>query len=244
MTNLLISRGRSYRIFKLLSLSLLLTSTNLYSQVGINTTTPEATLDVNGDLIIRQLEEGSGTHVMSIDAEGKVSKFRTFLLYDGDETVAIEPVEEFLSGSETINDLDLGLLAKVTIPPNTRAKVIINYSVPMGTNLGYNPEKTYIGIRFLKDGIEMAEGSRKFTLPPIELSSSNNISSMGTITNTYIENFEESGIERVIVYELRGYIEQHSESGVGNLYKFNMWNAGNNNYNWGKGAISYQTYVR
>ena len=222
----------------------LISTIQLYGQVGINTTNPTATLDVNGSLRIRQLDNASGSHVLSINNEGKVSKFKTYLLYDGDEVVATSPVDEVLTGSETINDIDLGLKIVVTIPKQTNAKVIVNYSVPMGTSLENNPEKTYIGLTFLKDAVEMPQGSRKFTLPPLQLQSGNNISSMGTITNTYIENFEPYPTERQIVYAVKGYVEQHTMSNAQYAYKFNMWNNSNTNYNWGKASISYQTYVK
>ncbi|GHC52370.1 hypothetical protein [Ulvibacter litoralis] len=227
------------------TLLFLIISVQTFSQVGINTTEPMATLDVNGDLRIRQLDEESGSHVLSINSEGKVSKFKAFLLYDADETVATQSVSEFIVGQNTVDNLDLGLQISVTIPANTESKVIINYSVPMGTAVGQNPGKTYIGIKFTKDGTEQPQGSRKFTLIPVEYDSTNNISSMGTITNTYIENFTSHHEDRIIVYELKGYIEQHDPGGSDmKLYKFNMWSNGSDNYNWGKGSIAYQTYAK
>lgn len=232
-------------ILKQCTFLFLIVSTQAFSQVGINTTEPMATLDVNGDLRIRQLEERSGSHVLSINAEGSVSKFKAFLLHDADEKVATQSVIQTIVGEETITDLDLGLSISVTIPANTESKVIINYSVPMGTAVGHDPGKTYIGIKFTKDGLEKPQGSRKFTLIPVEYDSTNNISSMGTITNTYIENFETHSADRTIVYEVKGYIEQHDPGGsTMNSYKFNMWSNGTDNYNWGKGAIVYQTYTK
>lgn len=223
----------------------LIASTQAFTQVGINTTEPTAALDVNGDLRIRQLTESAGSHVLSINSEGNVSKFKAFLLHDADETVAVQSVSQSITGENTINDLDLGLSVSVTIPANTESKVIINYSVPMGTAVGHNPGKTYIGIKFTKDGIEKPQGSRKFTLVPVESDPSNNISSMGTITNTYVENFDVESVDRTIVYELKGYIEQHDPGGSTlTAYKFNMWSNGTDNYNWGKGSIGYQTYTK
>lgn len=244
MKNLQPSDRHSSLFSKLIIALLISTSVPIFGQVGINTTNPTATLDVNGTIRIRQLEDAPGSHVLSINEEGKVSKFKTYLLYDGDEVVAHGPVQELLAGSETINDIDLGLKIAVFIPRDIDAKVIVNYSVPMGTSLENNPEKTYIGLTFLKDGIEMPQGSRKFTLPPLELQSGNNISSMGTITNTYIENFEASPYDREFIFEVKGYVEQHSNSQEQISYKFNMWNNGTNNYNWGKASISFQTYVK
>jgi len=232
------------RINNLLFLPFLFFNTLLFSQVGINTTNPTATLDVNGDLRIRQLDNGSGSHILGINEEGKVSKFKAYMLIDSDEIVAEDTVEEIAVGSEMINNIDLGLKIGVHIPKNTSAKVIVNYSVPMGTSLENNPESAYIGLTFLKDGIEIAQGSRKFTLPPLEYQTNFNISSMGTITNTYIENFEPAPNDRYITYQVMGYIEQHSSANLQYAYKFNMWNSGQNNYNWGKASVSYQTYAQ
>ena len=65
-------------ILQIVALLFLIISVQTFSQVGINTTEPMATLDVNGDLRIRQLDEESGSHVLSINSEGKVSKFKAF----------------------------------------------------------------------------------------------------------------------------------------------------------------------
>ena len=68
---------------------------------------------------------------------------------------------------------------------------------------------------------------------------------MSTITNSYVENFSSLADDLVVKYSIKGYIEQYSEqSNLSYSYKFNMWQPGNSNYNWGKASVSYQVYIK
>lgn len=215
-----------------------------YSQVGINTTSPTAMLDVNGNMRVRAMSEDFGSHLLTIDNAGYLTKARAFMLYNADEVLAAQPVSSSLQGSVTKNNIDLGLQAEITIPANREVKVIINYSVPMGTLTQSEPPSTYIGIRFLKNGNEEQQASRKLSLPYYSSPDSESISSMATLTNTYIENFTPGTVERNLTYDVKGYIEQHVQGSQTFNYKFNMWSASGANYNWGKASLSYQVYVK
>jgi|GEM_PF-4657888 len=215
-----------------------------HSQVGINTNSPTAMLDVNGDIRIRAMSEDFGSHVLTIDNAGYLAKARAFMLYSADEVLATRPVNSSLQGSATENNIDLGLQAAITIPANREVKVIINYSVPMGTLTNSAPPSTYIGIRFLKDGNEEQQASRKLSLTHYSSPDSEDISSMATLTNTYIENFSSGAVDRTITYDVKGYIEQHVQGSGTYNYKFNMWSATGANYNWGKAAMTYQVYIK
>jgi len=52
-----------------------------FSQVGINNTNPNATLDINGNLSIRSVTTTSGTDVLTIDANNTVAKKYAPLTY-------------------------------------------------------------------------------------------------------------------------------------------------------------------
>ena len=226
-------------------LVLLLFSAIVSAQVGINTTEPEATLDVNGTVRIQDIPTQSGNFLLTVNDEGHVSKFRSYLLYDVKGAVAENPVSRTLTGNETMNNIDLGLSTTLVIPPDVEAKVIINYSVPVGTELNQYPPSTYVGLTFLKGGAEMPSGSRKVTLISEDYEANNAISNMNTISNVYIETFAPSSLGRLITYEVRGYIEQHVDSGSNSYdYKFSMWDSTGPNYNWGKATLTSQIYIK
>lgn len=69
------------------------------AQVGINTTLPDAMLDINGDLIVRNIEEHSNVNLLTLDATNKVTK-RTdaLLLIFEDEIIASRPIRQMLQG--------------------------------------------------------------------------------------------------------------------------------------------------
>jgi len=243
ITNLL--NARKARCLTLIHFFCLTLSTPfVFAQVGINTSSPTAMLDVNGEMRIRTMTESFGNHILTADAQGMISKARSFLLYEANEIIAEDAVTRTITGSETESEINLQLEALVVVPANKEVKVIINYSVPMGTLPYSNPPNSYIGATFLKNGIEQPRGSRKFSILYNASGTLDQISNMGTITNTYIENFDAEAEERIIRYSIRGYIEQHASPGRDYDYRFNMWKKNGENFNWGKASINYQVYVK
>lgn len=226
-------------------LFLLLLTAFASAQVGINTIEPKATLDVNGTMRVQDIPIKSGNFLLTTDNDGFVSKFKSYLLYDVNGAIAENPVDRTLHGNETVDNISLGLTSIVVIPPFAEAKVIINYSVPIGTALQNYPPSTYVGIKFIKQGVEMEEGSRKVTLISEPYGSNNNISNMNTISNIYIETFAASSVERTFNYEVQGYIEQHVDSGNDPYdYRFSMWDSSGPNYNWGRATLTSQIYIK
>lgn len=144
----------------------------------------------------------------------------------------------------TSNNNNLGLSINATIPANSSVKVLLNYSVPMGTypiaatNVGANLNANvngYFGIRFLKNGIEEQSGSRKNSVP---FASSG--SHMNSITAVFTEEIvNATATDIIITYELNGYVESTLTT-----TRFNMWDSTGANFNWGKGAISASTFVK
>jgi len=91
----------------------------------------------------------------------------------------------------------------------------------------------------------MQEGSRKVSLSYNASQTHDRISNMSTITNCYVENFSPLEEDLLVNYSVRGYLEQYAEaSNITYAYKFNMWQPGSSNYNWGKASVSYQVYIK
>lgn len=151
---------------------------------------------------------------------------------------ATAPVGQIaLPSGTTVNNIDLGLSVSVTIPANNTAKIVVDYSVPMGTGVQYTgvPITGYFGIRFLKDGIEAPEGSRKFTLPEGTTGSE-----MVSVSGKFNDTFNNTSASPVTVtYTLNGYAESNSYP-----VRFNMWSATGSNFNWGKASMAATVFTK
>lgn len=265
----------------------LLTSATLFSQVGINTETPKATLDVVGfpadtsklDGVIAPritgnllrlktytaAQNGAIVYVTAADSSpaGQTINVKsigyyffdsitmtwlklavqesTFQLFEAFFKEATAPVDTPAGTSDNTN---LGLSITATIPANSTIKVILNYSVPMGTypigatTGGSDPNDNvngYFGIRFLKNGTEVQAGSRK-NIVPFGSAGTN----MNTVGANYVEEITNSTSSPIVVtYTLNGYVE-----GTFTATRFNMWASSGANFNWGKGTISVTTFIK
>lgn len=223
--------------FKIMFLILFFQVAN--SQVGINTTSPTKDLDINGELRIRNLPDAniSNSNLLVADVNGNVGKSDFFILSNVVSSVASSNVDRSISSPVTINNIDIGLSSTITIPANKEAFIIVNYSVPIGISSFTQPLSSYYGIRFLKNNIEQESGSRKSTC--VYGQNAN----MLTISNVYVENIPSQASSNTITYSLNGYIEQIIAGS--HTYRFNMWsNVIGNNFNWGRGVITVQVYLK
>ncbi|MEI3789113.1 MULTISPECIES: hypothetical protein [unclassified Chryseobacterium] len=171
-----------------------------------------------------------------------------YVLHNTYNTVATAPVRRTgLGPTTTINNVPLGLSLTVDIPPHSACRVIVTYSVPVGT---YNVVPTnasgfgYYGVRFLRNGAEDPAGSRKYTILPAGGGASSGMVSSGA-TYIAIETNATSTV-KTITYDLNGYIEL---GGGGSFTStnivFNMWdNIGNPNFNWGYGTMTAQVFAK
>ncbi|MFS4483136.1 hypothetical protein ACKGJY_08970 [Hyunsoonleella sp. 2307UL5-6] len=213
-----------------------------FSQIGINTTSPTKTLDINGELRIRTLPINNiATSVLTADTDGNISKSQAFVLWEVDSQVASLPINRTTSAQTIIDNIDLGLSLTVNIPANVEARIIINYSVPIGIS-SFTEPVGYYGIRFLKDGTEAPAGSRKYSV----LNNSDNqeeTANMVTVSNVFTENLTASTVDRTFTYTLNGYIEQ-LRSGTSHNYRFNMWDSVPPNFNWGRATITKTVYIK
>ncbi len=149
--------------------------------------------------------------------------------------VANSPVDV---SAGTSDSNDLGLSLNVIIPANSSVKILVDYSVPMGTTpVGNNTTAGgYYGIRFLKNGVEEQIGSRKFSVP----STYNNVSKMVSVAGKFTEEITNpTGSDITVNYTLNGYVEATTST-----IRFNMWAAAGNNFNWGKGSLTITSFVK
>lgn len=152
---------------------------------------------------------------------------------------ATVPVDQAAVGAGNIIDnIDLGLSATVVVPANSTAKILMTYTVPMGTfpiNNSNTVVNGYFGIRFVKDGVEAPEGSRKYSVP-YSSSGSHMISVSGSFSETVVNN---GSSPLNIVYTLNGYVE-----GTATGTRFNMFASSGSNFNWGKGSLSGTIFAK
>lgn len=221
---------------------MLISFQTLFSQVGIGTANPTKDLDINGELRIRNLPTNNqSTSVLTTDVDGNVTKSQSFILWELDSQVATAPVNYTTNTVVTVNNIDLGLSLTVNIPANVEAKIIINYSVPIGI-ANFSQAIGYYGIRFLKDGVEAPAGSRKFSVLN-NFSNQETTANMITVSNIYTENLPSSNVARTIVFSLNGYIEKFNGNTT-NAFRFNMWSAAPPNFNWGRATLTKTVYIK
>ncbi|MDR6369181.1 hypothetical protein J2795_000582 [Chryseobacterium bernardetii] len=159
-------------------------------------------------------------------------------------SAATSPVDQAATGTAptpvVVDNVNIGLTTTVTVPPNSTAKILMTYNVPMGTypagaTSGNTNVNGYFGIRFLKDGVEAQEGSRKYAIPYASAGSH-----MMSVTGNFTETIVNNGSSPLnIVYTLNGYVES-TETAV----RFNMWASSGDNFNWGKGSLTGTVFVK
>jgi len=220
-----------------------------YSQVGIGTVSPTKELDVNGQLRVRNLPTANNsTRVLTTDGNGNLSKNTSIqLLIDTQIDQAASQIDYTPNSTGLISkdDIDLGLSNTITIPPGVKATIITNYSVPMGMVDNIYGVNAYYGIRLLRNGIETPAGSRKMTVSEPSNPNVLMVILMSTISATYIEEVDNTaGITPIsLTFVCNGYVEQ-AAANFNPIYRFNMWSAIGDNFNWGKAFMSTQLYIK
>ncbi|NML71545.1 hypothetical protein HHL23_17310 [Chryseobacterium sp. RP-3-3] len=170
-----------------------------------------------------------------------------YILDDTYSVVATAPVKQTgLLPSTIINNVPLGLSLTVNIPPHSACRVIVTYSVPVGTysTVPINASGFgYYGVRFTKNGVEDPSGSRKYSILPSGDGASSGMVSSGA-TYIGIETNNTSAVQTV-TYNLNGYIELGNAGFTSTNMVFNMWdNIGNPNFNWGYGSMTAQVFAK
>lgn len=152
-------------------------------------------------------------------------------------------------GKWNSNNTDLGISQLVTVPAGSKYHIIIDYDIPIGTDLvGATTLYGFYGVSFTKNNTEVPMGSRKYTIPqPSGINDPNNGgisgSRMVSVSGKYIDVIDNtnSTSNKIVTYKLNGYIEIYKNDKVKNIH-FNMWSATENNYNWGKSAMTTTVY--
>ncbi|MBB4805257.1 hypothetical protein HNP38_000529 [Chryseobacterium defluvii] len=170
-----------------------------------------------------------------------------YVLDDTYSVVATAPVRRTGLGLvTTINNVPLGLSLTINIPPHSTCRVIVTYSVPVGTYSTVPATASgfgYYGIRFLRNGTEDPAGSRKYTiLPGGPGATSGMVSSGATYIGTETNN---TSVVTTVTYDLNGYIELGGGGFTSTNIVFNMWdNIGSPNFNWGYGSMTAQVFAK
>ena len=135
----------------------------------------------------------------------------------------------------SVQDLS-GFSQTISIPANKEAKIIITYSIPIGTdsNTG-NTNGGYLGVKFFKDNVEFPAGSRKSTI----VARTGTQWSMYTVGATVADSIPSATSPRTVTYKLQSYAEFANFSS-----RFLMYAASGDNFNWGKGYWSFQVFLK
>ncbi|MCS4237989.1 hypothetical protein M2306_000757 [Myroides gitamensis] len=144
--------------------------------------------------------------------------------------IATSPQEVRSSG------IDLNGFSKtIVIPPNKEAKIVLTYSIPVGSESIYG----YYGITLKKDNQEVQAGSRKVTIGPHNARAPY---SLTTISATVSDTIAASSSEKKVTYSLQTFAQDHDKS----IVYLMLFGGGvdDYNYNWGKGYWSITVYFK
>lgn len=155
------------------------------------------------------------------------------------DITATAPVDQVVTATTAVNNVNLGLSVTITIPAFTQAKLVTTYSVPMGTTTVSTNFGGYFGIRFLKNGTELPAGSRKYTVPAVSTNASSRMASVNATVGDTVTNNTASPVN--VTYTLNGYVEPTADTST---IRFNMWSTVDPNFNWGRGYMSVQMFTK
>jgi hypothetical protein len=230
------------------------------AQVGINTTAPTQTLDVNGNARVRTmtdintnaLNQQYNRKVMA-DGNGNlgfiINSTPTVPWQFSDNMYAVLAAP--ISSSIAEGRVSLNFNIPVTIPANTQAQIVINYNMPVRHSNREVGTIGYIGCTLYKSvnngaDTELEMGSRKYTVPGYyNRGASSAASAYGLpIAGFAVDIVSNTGTTPMnIVYKVEGYIEGNNPA-VSTI-TFGMYAAApDNNYNWGRGALTAQIFTK
>lgn len=243
---------------KLLTYILLIVPFITFSQVGIGTTNPEATLHIAGNLKIDTIPVMNEDYLLVTDSDGFVGKkLITSLFPLSTQTIkAVMPSRiNYTTTTNEVhvdNDIDLGLgTYTVTVNPGQTSLIIAEYNIPVGAvNSTLDQIATYIGIKFLINGVENEDVSRKIQMPVFSTATSlDGLSTSGLfrtdkIISSWTDVVTNTTTSPILIsFEIRGVLQQArvtntNPAQVGKTYIFGMWSSTGNNLNWGKGSLT------
>ena len=204
------------KIKDIIACCILLLSWSSFAQIGVGVETPEADLDVKGDIRMRQLGNPiSFNHVILSDSEGNLA-----YLDQGVESYTVKEVlyknmprpvsSTAYSASIGAGTLvELGLEIVVELRPYTTNAVSIEYNVPISSTA----LPGYMGITLVRQengtSSELEAGSRKFTyynVPQNQDGYRYTLMPVAGKATDIITN--DSSQMKYIAYSAKGYIER------------------------------------
>ena len=240
----------------LLSLALvLITYTQAYTQVGINTENPTEMLDINGNMRLRSSvnldsisDPSDYTNILRMNSSGVfgyVKEKKTlggYTFYDVYSQEMSVPVTSTL----TNGSIPLNVSIRVQVPANSSAIFFIDYNIPISADKAANVSiesfpLSYLGITLFKTGnIELEEGSRKFT---VSRPANGTTSAIGMpVLGKSVQKVKNSTDEIMhIDYYLNGYIEGNTSN---TTIRCGMYSPTGSNFNWGRGLMTIMSYVK
>ena len=214
-----------------------LTSLVSHSQVGINTVTPDelVMLDVQGFAQISVSNQPNSEYVLVVNdtvdgtigwkeiAEGSGGILKGFINI---EHWANSGIYNIIANGTYYNldNIDLEFDVTISVPPRTIHEVKINYDIPVSNITPSSGVLAKVGVRFYKDGVEQTKsngiedlaistkGNADF-FPYVEV---DGIFHDWAINTSYTDNL-------VIVYSLKGFVEQYQTDLNGSMYVFRYW---------------------
>tara|TARA_R110000822_G_scaffold302649_2_gene426946 strand:+ start:7153 stop:7848 length:696 start_codon:yes stop_codon:yes gene_type:complete len=208
-------------------LFILLCNISLYAQVGINTTDPQAMLDIEGDLMIQEVNYNVNGDKFLVwdDITGLVSWNDVTPSPGGSAWLSSGEWNwnsygssvDFTTSTDGVEDAeDLVINAQVTtyVPNNRQAYLQIMWSIPI--SVASAETDAFVGTRLFIDGVEVTGNYASSSIFRVKGAS--------TVTSTGIYNYippsNTSGSSIPILIEIRGYYHQLSSGSSGDTYKF------------------------
>jgi len=230
-------------MIKLLIFVLLIATDLAFGQVGINTTQPTETLDVNGTARIRSLSSIPNGSVLVADSEGVIgvgnSSAAPFV--DGGIVFMENGQSHFVFGSgfNHNNSIPLGLSLEVVVPADRTYLISLEANVSIYPDVGQNTDlAAYVGLSFFRNGVPV-EGV--FSKERAEYNNTTTVGGTYPVRKHDIHlDFAEvvTGAE-TIVYEVRGVAQQFGSTGFSTTYRFGQTGGTNPCCGEGKGRIKY-----
>lgn len=225
------------------------------AQIGINTENPTEALDINGNVRVRTpvnieslADPSDYTNVLRLNSAGVLGYAKErkpvsgYTFYDVYSHEMPAPVTSILANAS----LPLNVSIEVEIPPHSAAIFFIDYNIPISVDrVKSSPVEdlntSYVGITLFKTGgVELQEGSRKFTL--FRPASADAAAVGMPVLGKSVQKMENpTGSTLTISFYLNGYIETNPSNIP---IRFGMYSATGQNYNWGKGLMTIMSYVK
>lgn len=185
----------------------------------------------------------SGTNLLPSWKTFAFADKNNYQLADIFESTAPTFSDFVVDASRTVFFIITGLGNTITIPPFTDAKLVINYSIPVGSIDGSNNATGaggYMGVRFHKNGSPFDIGSRKFTMPDQSGGTSNRVIN---VTNMFADTvINNAATPLTIFYAPWSFVENRSPNT--GTFRFSKFSNSPPYSNWGIAYMKIEMFTR